>query len=46
MGIMENLAGEYLIGSELKLTFALVVIVAVLLFRPAGLFGRIVVQRV
>ena len=46
MGILENLAGEYLIGSELKLTFALVVIVAVLLFRPAGLFGRIVVQRV
>ena len=46
MGVLENLAGTYVIGSELKLTFALVVIVAVLLFRPAGLFGRVVVQRV
>lgn len=46
MGVLENLAGEYVIGSELKLTFALVVIVAVLLFKPAGLFGRVVVQRV
>lgn len=46
MGVLENLAGTYLIGSELKLTFALVVIVAVLLFKPAGLFGRVVVQRV
>lgn len=46
MGVLENLAGTYIIGSELKLTFALVVIVAVLLFKPAGLFGRVVVQRV
>ena len=46
MGVLENLAGTYVIGSELKLTFALVVIVAVLLIRPAGLFGRVVVQRV
>ena len=46
MGVLEALAGTYVIGSELKLTFALVVIVAVLLFRPAGLFGRVVVQRV
>ena len=46
MGVLENLAGEYVIGSELKLTFALVVIVAVLLFKPSGLFGRTVVQRV
>jgi branched-chain amino acid transport system permease protein len=46
MGVLENLAGTYLIGSELKLTFALVVIITVLLFKPAGLFGRIVVQRV
>lgn len=46
MGVLENLAGTYVIGSELKLTFALVVIVAVLLFKPAGLFGRVVVQRV
>jgi branched-chain amino acid transport system permease protein len=46
MGVLENLAGTYIIGSDLKLTFALVVIVAVLLFKPAGLFGRVVVQRV
>jgi branched-chain amino acid transport system permease protein len=46
MGVLENLAGTYVIGSDLKLTFALVVIVAVLLFKPAGLFGRVVVQRV
>jgi len=46
MGVLENLAGTYLIGSELKLTFALIVIVTVLLFKPAGLFGRVVVQRV
>jgi branched-chain amino acid transport system permease protein len=46
MGVLENLAGTYVIGSELKLTFALVVIIMVLLFKPAGLFGRVVVQRV
>jgi branched-chain amino acid transport system permease protein len=46
MGVMENLAGTYIIGSELKLTFALVVIVVILIFRPAGLFGRVVVKRV
>ena len=46
MGVLENLAGTYVIGSDLKLTFALVVIVVVLLFKPAGLFGRVVVQRV
>jgi len=46
MGVVENLAGTFVIGSELKLTFALVVIVAVLLFKPAGMFGRVVVKRV
>lgn len=45
MGVLENVAGIF-IGSELKLTLALVVIVTVLLFKPAGLFGRVVVQRV
>jgi branched-chain amino acid transport system permease protein len=34
------------IGSELKLTVALVVIVTILIFKPSGLFGRVVVQRV
>ena len=48
IGIMENLAGTYIpvVGSELKLSIALVVIVAVLVFRPGGLFGRTAVQRV
>jgi branched-chain amino acid transport system permease protein len=46
MGVTENLAGTFIIGTELKLTFALVVIVGVLLLRPSGLFGRIVVRRV
>jgi branched-chain amino acid transport system permease protein len=45
-GVMENLVGTYLIGHELKLTFALVVVVAVLLARPAGLFGKVIVKRV
>ena len=45
-GVLENLVGEYLIGHELKLTFALVVVVGVLLVRPAGLFGKFVVKRV
>lgn len=46
VGIAENLAGAYLVGTELKLVFALAVIVVVLLVRPAGLFGRRVVVRV
>ena len=46
IGVIENLAGAYLVGPELKLTLALVIIVAVLTVRPAGLFGRTVVSRV
>jgi len=48
VGVLETLAGAYVpfIGSELKLTFALVLIVAVLVFRPSGLFGFVVVKRV
>jgi branched-chain amino acid transport system permease protein len=45
MGVIEPLAGMA-IGSGLKLTVALVVIVTILIFRPAGLFGRVVVERV
>jgi branched-chain amino acid transport system permease protein len=45
-GVMENIVGTYLIGHELKLSFALVVVVAVLLVRPAGLFGHVAVKRV
>ena len=48
VGVIENLAGTYIpvIGAELKLPIALVVIVVVLVFKPAGLFGRVVVSRV
>jgi len=46
IGIIENLAGAYIVGSELKLTLALVIIVVVLTVKPAGLFGRTVVSRV
>jgi branched-chain amino acid transport system permease protein len=46
VGVLENVAGAYLVGSHLKLALALVVIVTVLVFRPSGLFGRTVVVRV
>jgi branched-chain amino acid transport system permease protein len=46
VGIMENIAGAYVVGTELKLTVALVIIVGVLVFKPAGLFGRTLVARV
>ena len=46
VGIAENLIGTYLIGTELKLPLALLLIVTVLVLRPAGLLGRVVVKRV
>ncbi|MCC7274587.1 MAG: branched-chain amino acid ABC transporter permease [Alphaproteobacteria bacterium] len=46
VGVLENLAGAYLVGTELKLTVALVLIVGVLVMRPSGLFGRVLVTRV
>jgi branched-chain amino acid transport system permease protein len=46
LGVLENLVGAYLIGTELKLTFALVIIVVVLVVKPSGLLGRVVVTRV
>jgi branched-chain amino acid transport system permease protein len=46
VGVLENLLGAYVIGTELKLTVALVLIVTVLTLRPAGLFGKHVVTRV
>ena len=47
-GVLETLVGAYVpfVGNELKLSFALVLIVAVLVFRPSGLFGHVVVKRV
>ena len=48
VGVIENLAGTFIpyFGRELKLTIALVLITAVLLVRPSGVFGRTVVSRV
>jgi branched-chain amino acid transport system permease protein len=48
VGVIENLAGTFIpyVGRDLKLTIALVVIVAVLMVRPSGIFGRAVVSRV
>jgi branched-chain amino acid transport system permease protein len=46
VGVVENLAGAYVVGTELKLTVALVLIIGVLLFKPSGLFGRRYVTRV
>jgi branched-chain amino acid transport system permease protein len=46
VGVVENIVGAYLIGTELKLTVALVLIVGVLLFKPSGLFGKVFVTRV
>ena len=48
VGIIENLAGTFIpvVGKELKLTIALVLIVAVLMVKPSGLFGRTAVSRV
>jgi branched-chain amino acid transport system permease protein len=48
LGVIENLVGTYVpvVGGELKLPIALVVIVAMLVVKPGGLFGRAAVQRV
>lgn len=46
VGVLENLLGTYVIGNELKLSVALVLIVGVLIVRPSGLFGKVIVSRV
>jgi branched-chain amino acid transport system permease protein len=48
VGVMENLIGTFVpfVGNELKLTFALILIIGVLVVRPSGLFGQVVVNRV
>jgi branched-chain amino acid transport system permease protein len=46
VGVVENLMGAYVIGTELKLTVALLLIVGVLVVRPRGLMGKVVVTRV
>jgi len=48
VGVIENLVGTYVrfIGTELKLTVALALILVVLVVKPSGLFGRAAVHRV
>jgi len=48
VGVTENLVGTYVrfIGTELKLTVALAIILIVLMVKPSGLFGRATVHRV
>jgi branched-chain amino acid transport system permease protein len=48
VGVIENLVGTYVgfIGTELKLTVALALILIVLVVKPSGLFGRVTVHRV
>ncbi|WP_326535712.1 branched-chain amino acid ABC transporter permease [Pseudorhodoferax sp.] len=40
LGVAENLLGAYFVGTQLKLTVAFLLIVAVLVLRPQGLFGQ------
>lgn len=44
--VVENAVGFTVFGNELKLTVALIVVIAVLIFRPSGLFGKVRVKRV
>jgi branched-chain amino acid transport system permease protein len=46
VGVVENLLGAFVIGNELKLALALVLIIGVLVIRPSGFFGKVVVSRV
>ena len=46
MGVLENIMGVYVVGTELKLTVALVIIVGVLVIKPSGVFGKAVLTRV
>jgi branched-chain amino acid transport system permease protein len=46
VGVLENVLGAFVIGNELKLVVALVLIVGVLLVKPSGFFGRVHLSRV
>ncbi len=46
VGVLENVLGAFVIGNELKLTVALVLIIGVLTVRPSGLMGKVHVTRV
>jgi len=46
VGVLENVLGAFVIGNDLKLAVALVLIVGVLVIRPSGFFGKVHVSRV
>jgi branched-chain amino acid transport system permease protein len=46
VGVLENVLGAFVIGNELKLTVALVLIIGVLTVKPSGLMGKVHVTRV
>jgi branched-chain amino acid transport system permease protein len=48
LGVLVNLLGRYVefVGAELRLPTALAILLAVLVIRPQGLFGHVVVRRV
>ena len=48
LGVLLNMLGEYVhpVTTELRLPVALGILLVVLLVKPAGLFGRVVVRRV
>jgi branched-chain amino acid transport system permease protein len=46
VGVLENVLGAFVIGNELKLSVALVLIIGVLLVKPSGFFGKVNVSRV
>jgi len=46
VGVLENVLGAFVIGNELKLAVALVLIIGVLVVKPTGFFGKVHVTRV
>ena len=46
VGVLENVLGAFVIGNELKLAVALVLIIGVLVVKPTGFFGKVHVSRV
>lgn len=46
IGVLENLLGAYVVGNDLKLTCIMLLIIATLVLRPAGIFGKAAQARV
>lgn len=46
IGVFENLLGAYVVGNDLKLTCIMLLIIATLVMRPAGIFGMTTQSRV